>query len=69
MDKDLKLDIEEFNLDSEEIELLQNLENDYKPIANQEEAIERYSQIAKDNISKRRAINIKVLASDLEKIK
>lgn len=58
----------DFILDQEELDLLDELDN-YKPVENLKDEVSRLANIAQENISKRKAISIKMLEADLEKIK
>jgi predicted DNA binding CopG/RHH family protein len=58
----------DFILDQKELDLLDELDN-YKPVENLKDEVTRLANIAQENISKRKAISIKMLEADLEKIK
>jgi len=57
-------------LDEEEKEFLQDIKNNiYIPVENQEEAKEKLYQATMNTITKKKAISIKPLESDIFKIK
>jgi len=57
-------------LDKEERELIDSIDADeYIPVADMQDEIERITTMAKETISKKKAINIRLLESDIQKIK
>ena len=56
--------------DEEELEILEHIESwKYKSIENKDKELEKFSFLAKENLSKRKTINIRPLESDIRKIK
>ena len=59
-----------FNLDSEEVELLESLESDeWKSVSNLEDELLSHKNIAKNTIKKDKRVNLRMSSKDLEAIK
>ena len=59
-----------YELDTEEQELLESLENDeWESIANLEDEIKAHKEIAKNTLRKDKRINIRLSTNDLEALK
>lgn len=57
-------------LDTEEQNLIEEIhEAGYEPVADMDAAIAAFGDLVEKNVNKKKAINIRLLESDLEKIK
>jgi len=62
--------MKDFNLDSEEIELLESLESDeWNSVENLEDEIQIHQNIAKSTLKKDKRVNLRMSSKDLEAIK
>jgi predicted DNA binding CopG/RHH family protein len=62
--------MKDFNLDSEEIELLESLEsNEWNSVENLENEIQVHQNIAKNTLKKDKRVNLRISSKDLEAIK
>ena len=59
-----------FNLDSEEMELLESLESgEWNSVNNVEDEIQTHQNIAKNTLKKDKRVNLRISSKDLEAIK
>jgi len=62
--------MKDFNLDSQEIELLESLESDeWNSVENLENEIQVHQNIAKNTLKKDKRVNLRMSSKDLEAIK
>jgi len=62
--------MKDFNLDSEEIELLESLESgEWNSVNNLEDEIQAHKNIAKSTLKKDKRVNLRMSSKDLEAIK
>ena len=62
--------MKDFNLDSQEIELLKSLESDeWNSVENLEDEIQIHQNIAKSTLKKDKRVNLRISSKDLEAIK
>jgi len=62
--------MKDFNLDSEEMELLESLESDeWNSVENLENEIQVHQNIAKNTLKKDKRVNLRMSSKDLEAIK
>jgi predicted DNA binding CopG/RHH family protein len=62
--------MKDFNLDSQEIELLESLESDeWNSVENLEDEIQIHQNIAKSTLKKDKRVNLRMSSKDLEAIK
>ena len=60
----------DFNLDSEEMELLESLESgEWNSVSNLEDEIQAHQNIAKSTLKKDKRVNLRMSSKDLEAIK
>jgi len=62
--------MKDFNLDSEEMELLESLESgEWNSVNNLEDEIQTHQNIAKSTLKKDKRVNLRISSKDLEAIK
>ena len=62
--------MKDFNLDSEEMELLESLESgEWNSVNNLEDEIQSHQNIAKSTLKKDKRVNLRMSSKDLEAIK
>jgi len=62
--------MKDFNLDSEEMELLESLESgEWNSVNNLEDEIQVHKNIAKSTLKKDKRVNLRISSKDLEAIK
>ena len=62
--------MKDFNLDSEEMELLESLESgEWNSVNNLEDEIQTHQNIAKNTLKKDKRVNLRMSSKDLEAIK
>jgi predicted DNA binding CopG/RHH family protein len=62
--------MKDFNLDSQEIELLESLESgEWNSVNNLEDEIQTHQNIAKNTLKKDKRVNLRISSKDLEAIK
>jgi predicted DNA binding CopG/RHH family protein len=62
--------MKDFNLDSEEMELLESLESgEWNSVSNLEDEIQVHQNIAKNTLKKDKRVNLRMSSKDLEAIK
>ena len=62
--------MKDFNLDSEEMELLESLESgEWNSVNNLEDEIQIHQNIAKNTLKKDKRVNLRISSKDLEAIK
>jgi len=62
--------MKDFNLESEEMELLESLESgEWNSVSNLEDEIQAHQNIAKNTLKKDKRVNLRISSKDLEAIK